>query len=143
MYADIPKMALPPCHMFCQFYVTLPPPDSPIKKTRLSCIMYQRSADLGLGVPFNIASYALLTHMIALVTDTIPHEFILQIGDAHVYLDHVDALKTQLERQPYEFPKFEWKRTKEEIGGIDGFELSDFKVVGYKSHESIPMKMSV
>ena len=143
MYADIPKMALPPCHMFCQFYVTLPSPDSPIKKNRLSCIMYQRSADLGLGVPFNIASYALLTHMIALVTDTIPHEFILQIGDAHVYLDHVDALKTQLERQPYEFPKFEWKRTKEEIGGIDGFELSDFKVVGYKSHESIPMKMSV
>ncbi|GAA5993895.1 hypothetical protein JCM5350_000113 [Sporobolomyces pararoseus] len=141
--ADIPKMALPPCHMFCQFYVTLPSPDSPIQKNRLSCIMYQRSADLGLGVPFNIASYALLTHMIALVTDTIPHEFILQIGDAHVYLDHVDALKTQLWRQPYEFPKFEWKRTKEEIGGIDGFELSDFKVVGYKSHESIPMKMSV
>ncbi|GAA5901379.1 thymidylate synthase [Sporobolomyces salmoneus] len=141
--ADIPKMALPPCHMFCQFYVTLPAPSSPIQKNRLSCIMYQRSADLGLGVPFNIASYALLTHMIALVTNTIPHEFILQIGDAHVYLDHVEALKTQLERQPYDFPGFEWKRSREEIGDIDGFELADFRVLGYKSHESIPMKMSV
>ncbi|GAA5872092.1 hypothetical protein JCM16303_000973 [Sporobolomyces ruberrimus] len=142
--ADLSKMALPPCHMFCQFYVTLPSPDSPpSEKNRLSCIMYQRSADLGLGVPFNIASYALLTHMIALVTDTIPHEFILQIGDAHVYLDHVGALQTQLERTPYEFPAFEWKRSKEEIADIDGFELGDFKVVGYKSHESIPMKMSV
>lgn len=130
--------------MFCQFYVTLPSPDSPTtEKNRLSCIMYQRSADLGLGVPFNIASYALLTHMIALVTDTIPHEFILQIGDAHVYLDHVDALQTQLERTPYDFPAFEWKRSKEEIADIDGFELGDFKVVGYKSHDSIPMKMSV
>jgi len=108
--------------------------------------MYQRSADLGLGVPFNIASYALLTHMIALITNTIPHEFILQIGDAHVYLDHVDALQTQLGRTPYEFPEFVWKRTREEIdetGGIDGFRLEDFSVKGYKSHESIPMKMSV
>lgn len=145
--ADIPKMALPPCHMFCQFYVTLPSPSSPSNsRNLLSCIMYQRSADLGLGVPFNIASYALLTHMIAHITNTIPHEFILQIGDAHVYLDHVEALQTQLERTPYEFPEFVWKRTKEEIeesGGIDGFRLEDFSVKGYKSHESIPMKMSV
>ncbi|GAA5877791.1 hypothetical protein JCM1840_005046 [Sporobolomyces johnsonii] len=142
--ADIPKMALPPCHMFCQFYVTLPSPSSPPgTKPLLSCLMYQRSADLGLGVPFNIASYALLTHMIALVTDTTPHEFILQLGDAHVYLDHVDALETQLERTPYEFPAFEWTRTRDEVGSIDGFRLEDFKVRGYKSHEAIPMKMSV
>ncbi|GAA5919248.1 hypothetical protein JCM1841_006518 [Sporobolomyces salmonicolor] len=142
--ADIPKMALPPCHMFCQFYVTLPSPSSPPgTKPLLSCLMYQRSADLGLGVPFNIASYALLTHMIALVTDTTPHEFILQLGDAHVYLDHVDALATQLERTPHGFPEFEWTRTRDEIGSIDGFRLEDFKVKGYKSHEAIPMKMSV
>lgn len=140
-------MALPPCHMFCQFYVNLPPPSSPAStKPRLSCLMYQRSADLGLGVPFNIASYALLTHMIALVTDTVPHEFILQLGDAHVYLDHVEPLRTQLERQPFEFPGFSWKRSKDEVGGIDGFELADFVIdPRYKdnSHGTIPMKMSV
>ncbi|BGP11527.1 hypothetical protein NBRC10512_001602 [Rhodotorula toruloides] len=145
--ADLPKMALPPCHMFCQFYVNLPPPDSPPSaKPRLSCLMYQRSADLGLGVPFNIASYALLTHMIALVTDTIPHEFILQLGDAHVYLDHVEPLKTQLERTPFEFPDFAWKRSREEVGKIDGFRSDDFVISPkYKenSHPSIPMKMSV
>lgn len=133
--------------MFCQFYVNLPPPSSPAStKPRLSCLMYQRSADLGLGVPFNIASYALLTHMIALVTDTVPHEFILQLGDAHVYLDHVEPLRTQLERQPFEFPGFSWKRSKDEVGGIDGFELADFVIdPRYKdnSHGTIPMKMSV
>ncbi|BGP20227.1 hypothetical protein JCM10213_005919 [Rhodosporidiobolus nylandii] len=145
--ADIPKMALPPCHMFCQFYVNLPPPDAPEgTKPRLSCLMYQRSADLGLGVPFNIASYALLTHMIALVTDTTPHEFILQLGDAHVYLDHVEPLKTQLERTPYEFPEFRWTRSKEEVGSIDGFKFEDFEIdARYKerSHGTIAMKMSV
>ncbi|GAA5834547.1 hypothetical protein JCM11251_007037 [Rhodosporidiobolus azoricus] len=145
--ADIPKMALPPCHMFCQFYVNLPPPDSPPNtKPRLSCLMYQRSADLGLGVPFNIASYALLTLMIAHVTDTIPHEFILQLGDAHVYLDHVEPLQTQLARTPYEFPEFRWKRSKEEVGGIDGFRFDDFEIdKRYKerSHPPVAMKMSV
>lgn len=145
--ADLAKMALPPCHMFCQFYVNLPPPDSPpATKPRLSCLMYQRSADLGLGVPFNIASYALLTHMIALVTDTVPHEFILQLGDAHVYLDHVEPLQTQLERTPFAFPEFAWKRSRAEIGDIDGFEASDFVIdARYKenSHGPIAMKMSV
>ncbi|GAA5908859.1 hypothetical protein JCM8208_005602 [Rhodotorula glutinis] len=145
--ADLAKMALPPCHMFCQFYVNLPPPHSPPStRPRLSCLMYQRSADLGLGVPFNIASYALLTHMIALVTDTVPHEFILQLGDAHVYLDHVEPLEKQLARTPFAFPSFSWARTKEEVGGIDGFELADFVVdPSYKdnSHGTIAMKMSV
>ncbi|KAK4056418.1 Thymidylate synthase [Microbotryomycetes sp. JL221] len=140
--ADIPKMALPPCHMFCQFYVNLPEPGSS-SKPKLSCIMYQRSADLGLGVPFNIASYALLVHMIALVTDTVAHEFILQLGDAHVYKDHVEALKQQLNRQPFEFPEFNFKRTKEQVGDIDGFELEDFDIVDYQCHKRIDMKMSV
>jgi thymidylate synthase len=96
--------------------------------------MYQRSCDLGLGVPFNIASYALLTHMIALLTDTEPHEFILQMGDAHVYKDHVEPLKEQLERTPRDFPTLKWTRSAEEIRktGIDGFKTEDFEVVGYK-----------
>lgn len=136
-------MALPPCHMFCQFFVSLPPADSPGSKPKLSCLMYQRSCDLGLGVPFNIASYALLTHMIALITDTEPHEFILQMGDAHVYRDHVEPLKTQLEREPRDFPKLKWARSKEEIGDIDGFKVDDFVVEGYKPWGKIDMKMSV
>lgn len=105
--------------------------------------MYQRSCDLGLGVPFNIASYALLTHMIALITDIEPHEFILQMGDAHVYRDHVEPLKTQLEREPRDFPKLKWARSKEEIGDIDGFKVEDFVVEGYKPWGKIDMKMSV
>lgn len=138
--SDLSQMALPPCHMFCQFFVTLP--ETPGAKPKLSCLMYQRSCDLGLGVPFNIASYSLLTHMIALVTDTEPHEFILQMGDAHVYKDHVEPLMTQLEREPRDFPKLNIKRTKEEIGGIDGFRTEDFEVVGYKPMGKIEMKMS-
>lgn len=139
-HLDLSQMALPPCHMFCQFFVTLP--ESPGTKPKLSCLMYQRSCDLGLGVPFNIASYSLLTHMIALVTDTEPHEFILQMGDAHVYKDHVEPLMTQLEREPREFPKLNIKRTAQEIGGIDGFRTEDFEVVGYKPMGKIEMKMS-
>ncbi len=137
-------MALPPCHMFCQFYVTLPDPSTPSAKPLLSCLMYQRSCDLGLGVPFNIASYALLTHMIALVTDTQPHEFILQMGDAHVYKDHVEPLKTQLEREPREFPTIRFKRTQEELGkdGIDAITSDDIVVEGYKPMGKIEMKMS-
>ena len=132
--------------MFCQFFVTLPSPSSPPgTKSLLSCLMYQRSCDLGLGIPFNIASYALLTHMIALVTDTEPHEFILQMGDAHVYADHVEALGVQGGREPREFPKLKWTRGVEELreGGIDGFRTTDFEVVGYKPHGKLEMKMSV
>lgn len=141
---DLSLMALPPCHMFCQFFVTLPPPGSPnTEKPRLSCSMYQRSCDLGLGVPFNIASYALLTCMIAHVTDTTPHEFILQMGDAHVYKDHVEPLQQQLERTPRAFPTLRMARTAEEVGGIDGFKTEDFVVEGYKPMGKIEMKMSV
>lgn len=147
---DLPSMALPPCHMFCQFYVTLPEPtasDSTTTTTtsakpKLSCLMYQRSCDLGLGVPFNIASYSLLTHMIAYITGTEAHEFILQMGDAHIYKDHVEPLKIQLEREPREFPKLVFKRSPEEVGDIDGFKSEDFEVVGYKPMGKIEMKMS-
>ncbi|KAL1671066.1 thymidylate synthase [Schizophyllum commune] len=139
---DIPLMALPPCHLLCQFYVHLPPPDAPeTQKPKLSCLMYQRSADLGLGVPFNIASYALLTHMIARVTGTDAHELIIQLGDAHVYRDHVEALQTQLQREPRAFPKLRWGR--EDIEDIEDFKYEDFVVEGYNPHPSIPMKMSV
>jgi thymidylate synthase len=129
--------------MFCQFFVTLPDPDVPGDRPKLSCLMYQRSCDLGLGIPFNIASYALLTHMIAYITDTEPHEFILQMGDAHVYKDHVEPLRIQLEREPREFPTLKFARTREEIEGIDGFKTEDFEVIGYKPLGKIEMKMSV
>ncbi|KAF5328384.1 hypothetical protein D9619_013287 [Psilocybe cf. subviscida] len=138
---DIPLMALPPCHMMCQFYVQLPPASNPTQKPRLSCLMFQRSADLGLGIPFNIASYALLTHMIARVTGTDAHELIIQLGDAHVYRDHVEALQVQLAREPKPFPKLRWAR--DDIEDIEDFRYEDIVVEGYQSHPSIPMKMSV
>ena len=131
--ADLEEMALPPCHMFCQFYVDT-------QKNELSCQMYQRSADMGLGVPFNIASYALLTHMIAHVTGRKAGDFIHTIGDAHVYLNHVDALKEQLKRNPREFPKLKINPEKKKI---DDFNFDDFEVVGYKPHKTIKMKMAV
>lgn len=99
--ADLDKMALPPCHCLVQFYVA---------NGELSCQLYQRSADMGLGVPFNIASYALLTAMIAHVCDLVPGDFVHTLGDAHVYSNHVEPLKTQLEREPKQFPKLVIKR---------------------------------
>jgi thymidylate synthase len=102
--------------------------------------MYQRSADLGLGIPFNIASYALLTHMIAHVTNTEARELIIQLGDAHVYRDHIEALEVQIVREPKPFPTLKWKR---EVDNIDGFVAEDFIVEGYSPHGKIDMKMSV
>ena len=147
--ADLKKMALPPCHMFAQFYVSFPRPvarDSQVNtdsKPRgvLSCQLYQRSCDMGLGVPFNIASYALLTHMLAHVCDLTPGTFIQTMGDAHVYIDHVDALKTQLEREPREFPELGIARGSG--GEIDGWKIEDFEIKGYGPHPAISMKMSV
>lgn len=142
--ADLKKMALPPCHMFAQFYVSFPSrrEDSDASGTgHLHCQLYQRSCDMGLGVPFNIASYALLTHMIAHVCDLVPGTFTHTMGDAHVYLDHVDALKVQLERQPRPFPTLEIKRAKG--GEIDGWKVEEFDVKGYEPHKGITMKMSV
>lgn len=142
--ADLKKMALPPCHMFAQFYVSFPRPvNGSEEKPRaaLHCLLYQRSCDMGLGVPFNIASYALLTHMLAHVCDLTPGTFTHTMGDAHVYLDHVDALKVQLEREPRGFPTLEIKRDKG--GSIDGWMAEDFVVAGYNPHKMIAMKMSV
>lgn len=111
---QIPQMALPPCHCLAQFYVA---------NGELSCLLYQRSADMGLGVPFNIASYALLTYMIAHVTNLKPGDFIHTLGDTHVYLNHVEPLKEQLERKPRPFPQLKIKR---EITDIDDFRFEDF-----------------
>ncbi|CAI6337544.1 unnamed protein product [Periconia digitata] len=150
--ADLKKMALPPCHMFAQFYVSFPgakrgkdgvtqTENQDRGKGVLHSILYQRSCDMGLGVPFNIASYALLTHMLARACDLTPGTFTHTMGDAHVYLDHVDALKLQLEREPREFPALKIAR---EVGcDIDGWQAEDFEVVGYKPHPTIAMKMSV
>ncbi|KAI1627274.1 thymidylate synthase [Exophiala viscosa] len=153
--ADLSKMALPPCHMFAQFYVSFP--DAPRgeaalnqankakegQKGHLSCVLYQRSCDMGLGVPFNIASYALLTHMLAHACDLVPGELIHTMGDAHVYLDHVDALKEQLLREPRQFPTLNIKRDDKGSGEMDGWKLEQLEVLGYKPHGGIKMKMSV
>lgn len=130
---DLDKMALPPCHMFCQFYVDT-------NREELSCQMYQRAADMGLGVPFNIASYALLTHLVAKVTGLNPGEFVHTIGDAHVYLNHVDALQEQLKREPRSFPKLRIKTNKM---NIDDIVYEDLEVIGYKPHKKIRMEMAL
>lgn len=138
--SDFSKMALPPCHVFCQFYVNFPQGQKP----RLSCQMYQRSCDMGLGVPFNIASYSLLTKMIAHIVDMDCGEFVHTMGDCHVYLDHIDALKEQIERVPRSFPKLVIKsERKDEIKTIDDFQYEDFKISDYDPYPPIKMKMSV
>lgn len=136
---DLRLMALPPCHMFCQFYVLTGDADKGAKP-RLSCQMYQRSCDLGLGVPFNIASYALLTHMVAHVTGCEAGELILVMGDAHVYKDHLEGLREQLTRLPRSFPHLKIKTERKDI---DAFSTDDFEVVGYQPHKKIELKMSV
>lgn len=137
---DFKLMALPPCHVFCQFYVNFPEGSKP----KLSCLLYQRSCDMGLGVPFNIASYALLTKMIAHVVGMDCGEFIHTLGDAHVYLDHIDALKEQLLRTPRDFPKLQIKKERlDKIKSIDDFVFEDFEISDYNPHAPIKMKMSV
>ncbi|KAI8109843.1 hypothetical protein M9434_001122 [Picochlorum sp. BPE23] len=127
----LPEMALPPCHMFCQFYVA---------DGELSCQMYQRSCDLGLGVPFNIASYALLTRMVAHVCGLVAGDFVHVLGDAHVYANHVDPLKEQLQHYPRHLPTL---RINSEKKNIDEFTFDDFEIVDYKPHKKIQMKMAV
>jgi len=129
--ADLTVMALPPCHMFCQFYVA---------NGELSCQMYQRSCDMGLGVPFNIASYALLTRMIAQVCGLKPGEFIHTLGDAHVYRNHVGPLLEQLNRQPRAFPKL---NISGDATDIDSFRFEHFQIVDYKPWATIKMQMAV
>nr|XP_025742433.1 thymidylate synthase isoform X2 [Callorhinus ursinus] len=128
---DLPLMALPPCHALCQFYVV---------NGELSCQLYQRSGDMGLGVPFNIASYALLTYMIAHITGLKPGDFIHTLGDAHIYLNHIEPLKMQLQREPRPFPKL---RILRKVETIDDFKAEDFQIEGYSPHPTIKMEMAV
>ena len=130
--SDIDAMALPPCHTFSQFYVT--------NQGELNCNLYQRSADLFLGVPFNIASYALLTNMIAKVCKLKPGTFTHTIGDAHIYENHIDAVKTQLERTSRKFPKLKIKGRQKTI---DDFTMDSFEITGYKPDPFIKAEMAV
>ena len=127
----IEDMALPPCHMFFQFYVN---------DGKLSCQMYQRSADMFLGVPFNIASYALLTMMVAQVCNLTPGAFIHTIGDAHIYNNHIEQITEQLTREPKKLPTM---KINPEVTDIDKFKYSDFELVGYEHHPAIKGKVSV
>jgi thymidylate synthase len=136
--ADLPKMALMPCHALFQFYVT--PGAMPFEKGRLSCQLYQRSADSFLGVPFNIASYALLTMMIAQVCDLDPGEFIHSFGDLHLYTNHVEQAKLQLSRAPYPLPQM---KINPERKNIFEFEWEDFTLENYQSHPGIKAPIAV
>ena len=129
--ADLPRMALAPCHTLFQFYVA---------GDRLSCQLYQRSADLFLGVPFNIASYALLTHMVAQVTGLRPGDFVHTLGDAHLYLNHLDQAREQLGREPRELPALELDPSCREI---DDFGFESIEVVGYDPHPAIRAPIAV
>lgn len=127
---QLPDMALPPCHMIFQFIVR--PPGI------LDCVLFQRSADVPLGVPFNIASYSLLTHMIAAICDLKPGEFIHNIGDAHIYSNQIPGCLEQIERTPYDFPTINLPKKH-----IDYYEYSDFKLENYNHHPSIKFPFSV
>lgn len=128
---ELEHMALPPCHLLFQFYVV---------EGRLSCQLYQRSADVFLGVPFNIASYALLTHMIAHVTGLEVGEFVHTIGDAHIYTNHIEQVKTQLQREHRPLPTLHIKR---QVTDIDDFKFEDFEIIGYDPHPHIAGKVAV
>lgn len=129
--ADIERMALPPCHAFFQFYVA---------EGRLSCQLYQRSADIFLGVPFNIASYALLTLMIAQVTGMKPGEFVHTLGDAHLYLNHLEQAALQLSRAPLPLPRMSLNPA---VRSIFDFSFDDFELAGYQSHPAIKAPVAV
>lgn len=128
---ELDKMALPPCHLMFQFYVA---------NGKLSCQMYQRSCDIFLGVPFNIASYALLTLMMARVTDLEPGEFVHTLGDAHIYLNHIDQVKLQLTREPFPSPVMKINPAKK---SIFDFTFEDFELSGYQSHPHIKGDIAV
>jgi thymidylate synthase len=129
--ADVPKMALPPCHCLFQFYVA---------NRRLSCQLYQRSADIFLGVPFNIASYALLTMMVAQVTGFQPGEFIHTFGDAHLYLNHIEQAREQLSRAPYPLPVM---HINPDMKDIFAFRYEDFRLENYQAHPHIKAEVAV
>lgn len=125
------EMALPPCHVLCQFNV---------HGNNLSCSLYQRSGDVGLGVPFNIASYCFLTHLLAHHCNLHAYEFVYYLGNSHIYDDHEDALSKQMMKTPYAFPKIYIKERKT---NIEEYDTSDFTVEGYKHHEPVFMKMRI
>jgi thymidylate synthase len=129
--ADVDRMALPPCHALFQFYVA---------EGRLSCQMYQRSADVFLGVPFNIASYALLTLMVAQVSDLEPGEFVLTLGDAHLYLNHLGQAREQLARTPKPFPRMKLNPA---VKDLFAFKFEDFTLEGYEPHAAIKAPIAV
>ena len=128
---EIDQMALPPCHAFFQFYVA---------QGRLSCQLYQRSADVFLGVPFNIASYALLVLMVAQVTGLTPGDFVHTLGDAHLYKNHLEQARLQLTREPYDLPEMV---IKPDVTDILGFQFDDFELRNYQSHEHIKAAVAV
>jgi len=128
---EIEKMALPPCHILFQFYVA---------DGTLSCQLYQRSCDIFLGVPFNISSYALLTMMVAQVTGLKPGEFIHTLGDAHIYLNHIDQVKLQLTREPYKLPQMTLNQS---VTEITGFRFNDFTLSDYVAHPHIKGEIAV
>lgn len=128
---QIDEMRLPPCHLLIQFYVA---------EGKLSCQLYQRSADIFLGVPFNIASYALLTMMVAQVCNLQPGDFVHTLGDAHIYLNHLEQVKLQLTREPYPLPQM---KINPEVKNIFDFKYEDFELTGYQSHPHIPGKVAV
>ena len=129
--AEVDKMALPPCHALFQFYVA---------EGRLSCQLYQRSADYFLGVPFNIASYALLTFMFAQQCDLMPGEFVWTGGDVHLYSNHIEQTRQQLERKPFALPQLNIKRKPE---SIFDYEYNDFEILNYQAHPSIKAPIAV
>ena len=129
--ADVDEMALPPCHCLFQFHVA---------NGRLSCQLYQRSADIFLGVPFNIASYALLVHMMAQICELEVGDFVHTFGDAHIYSNHFEQVKLQLTRDPKPLPKL---KLNPEVRKIDGFTYEDVKIIGYKAHPHIAGKVAV
>jgi len=136
--ADLNKMALMPCHAFFQFYVA--PSNSPSGKGRLSCQLYQRSADIFLGVPFNIASYALLTHMVAQQCDLEVGDFVWTGGDCHIYSNHHEQVEMQLSRNPYPAPSLQLTRRPP---SIFDYEFEDFEVLNYQSHPAIKAAVAV
>lgn len=127
---QIDKMALPPCHILCQFNVH--------DGNKLSCALYQRSADIMLGVPFNITSYAFLTHLIAKHCDLEPYEFVHFMGNIHIYEEHIESAKTQILREPFDSPTLEIVNKKE---NINDYKVEDFIVSNYQSHKAIKMRM--